>query len=89
MINIHTEQIMGLKEARSIIPGNPAPATLWRWRTRGVRGAKLETVVVGNRRYTSREAVSRFVEAMNGPRVGAQRDKRLVDAERKLDSLGI
>jgi hypothetical protein len=45
-------------------------ATFERWRTRGVRlpnggRAVLETVRVGGRRYTSAEAVERFVDRTN------------------------
>lgn len=41
----------------------PNISTLHRWATRGVRGVVLETVAVGHVRYTSIEAVRRFLEA--------------------------
>lgn len=41
----------------------PNISTLHRWATRGVRGVVLETVAVGHVRYTSIEAVQRFLEA--------------------------
>jgi hypothetical protein len=41
----------------------PNISTLHRWATRGVRGIKLETVAVGHVRYTSIEAVRRFLNA--------------------------
>jgi hypothetical protein len=41
----------------------PNISTLHRWATRGVRGVKLETVAVGHVRYTSIEAVRRFLSA--------------------------
>lgn len=37
--------------------------TLWRWMTHGANGIKLESFMIGGRRYTTREALSRFVEA--------------------------
>ncbi len=49
-----------------------APPTIWRWYKKGVRGVRLETFVVGNRRFTTEEAFGRFVErntaAANGER---------------------
>lgn len=47
------------------VPGSPNPAKLARWARFGVRGTKLETVVVGGRRYTSPAAVRRFIERLN------------------------
>jgi DNA helicase HerA-like ATPase len=41
----------------------PNISTLHRWATRGVRGVTLETVAVGHVRYTSIEAVRRFLAA--------------------------
>ena len=35
-------------------------STVHRWRVRGARGVKLETLLVGGRRYTSEEALERF-----------------------------
>ena len=37
-------------------------STVHRWRLRGARGTKLETVLVGGRRYSSEEALLRFFE---------------------------
>ncbi|MBX3437201.1 MAG: DUF1580 domain-containing protein [Planctomycetaceae bacterium] len=39
----------------------PNISTLHRWRLHGVRGHKLETVLVGGRRFTSDEALERFI----------------------------
>ena len=35
-------------------------STVWRWVLRGVKGHRLESFLVGGRRYTTREAVGRF-----------------------------
>jgi hypothetical protein len=37
--------------------------TVHRWRLRGVRGVRLETIVIGGRRVTSHEALTRFAAA--------------------------
>ncbi len=54
-------------EARTAFPGRRrlGYATLHRWRSEGVRGVRLETILVGGLRYTSREAIDRFIEAQN------------------------
>ncbi|HEX5105013.1 MAG TPA: DUF1580 domain-containing protein [Pirellulaceae bacterium] len=40
----------------------PSPATLHRWRLRGLRGVRLETFLRGGRRFTTRDAVENFFE---------------------------
>ena len=40
-------------------------STCYRWRTRGCRGVKLETILIGGSRFTSLEALDRFVEQTN------------------------
>jgi Protein of unknown function (DUF1580) len=39
-------------------------STVMRWRTRGVRGARLEAFRLGGRWVTSREALARFIAAV-------------------------
>ena len=54
--------------ARAKLPGNPSIATRWRWIQRGVRGGvKLESIIIGGQRYTSAEAVARFIARLNAP----------------------
>lgn len=48
------------KIARSL-PKKPSPACLWRWHRKGVNGIKLETVVVGGRRFTTERSWAAFV----------------------------
>ena len=40
-----------------------SPSTLHRWRLRGCRGIKLETLLIGGTRTTSSEALQRFFSA--------------------------
>src|SRR5262245_66623007 len=69
---VHGESLISLPEACRIIPGRPHLATVYRWFQRGVRGGiKLETALVGGRRFTSREAVQRFVDRLSGDRSDA------------------
>lgn len=60
-IDIHGESLVPLVEAPAHIPGRPHLSTIHRWIQRGVRGLKLDTVVVGTRRFTSHEAIERFI----------------------------
>lgn len=62
-IDIHAERMIPFTEAPEHIPGRPSLATVHRWRLRGARGARLESVLVGGKRFTSAEAIQRFIEA--------------------------
>ena len=62
-----TETLIPFNSAREAFPGGKrlSLATLHRWRLHGVRGTRLETILIGGSRYTSTEAIQRFVEAQN------------------------
>ncbi len=50
----------------------PAPATIWRWMTLGIkspngRRIKLDAKKVGGKLYASPEALARFIQAQNPP----------------------
>jgi hypothetical protein len=66
--NLHllTEDVVSMSQAAREVPGKPSPSTLWRWSRRGIDGVTLETVKVGSRIFTSRQAVTRFLEATQG-----------------------
>ncbi len=98
MICIHTENLLTLTEASKTLPGRPHTSTLWRWHTKGVRGGvKLETIVIGGLRYTSSEAIERFVERTTAvadgepapQRTTSQRNKAIEKAEQELADAGI
>ena len=65
MIDHTTESLILFDDAGSEIPGNPSRCTLYRWMLRGSRGVKIETLICGNKRFTSREAIARFIAAQN------------------------
>lgn len=96
-IDIESETLIEFQHASGAFPGErrPAIATLHRWRQRGVRGVKLETVLIGGIRYTSREAIVRFIAAQNPNDVPAthvitatQRRKLAEAAHRALRKAG-
>jgi hypothetical protein len=65
-IDVDTEDLIPFQQAAAHIPGRPCLQTLHRWRQKpGVRGVVLETILVGGIRYTSREAIRRFIAAQN------------------------
>ncbi|MCC9602884.1 DUF1580 domain-containing protein [Stieleria sp. JC731] len=67
-LNLLTEDVISLTEARNFLPEvrgqkRPHVSTVWRWSLRGVGGVKLETVKIGSRIVTSKQAVTRFIAA--------------------------
>lgn len=67
------EDLLTLSQAAEMLPrGRDGKkrhlSTLWRWITYGVRGQKLESILIGNVRYTSREAIDRFIARLNAVR---------------------
>jgi hypothetical protein len=96
MIDHEKERLLSMTEASKLLPGRPNVATLWRWRTTGCRGIKLESMLSGGRRYTSVEALRRFLEqvteAADGPfirpRTSQQRESDIRRAEKELSEAG-
>jgi hypothetical protein len=77
-----------------------ATTTTWRWISRGVRSVRLESFSIGGRRWTTRQAFARFVQATtqaanshaanSTPSVtGKQRDAAIKRAEDKLAAAGV
>ncbi len=67
-LNLLTEDVISLTEARNFLPEvggqkRPHVSTVWRWSLRGVGGVKLETVKIGSRIVTSKQAATRFIAA--------------------------
>jgi hypothetical protein len=94
MIDIARESLIRMARVAAIVPDRPSLCTIWRWRTRGVGGRKLETVTIGGRTYTSVEAVARFAHQQGGSdapviRTPAARERAIGKAERELSDAGI
>ncbi|MDB5390219.1 MAG: hypothetical protein JWM11_5865, partial [Planctomycetaceae bacterium] len=91
------ETLIHFATAAREFPGRPiCIQTLHRWRLHGVRGAKIETCLIGGLRYTSKEAIARFVAAQNGgdrSEVGtltkSQRQRQSEAARRELAEMGV
>jgi hypothetical protein len=66
--HILSEEVISLNKACKELPpdNRPHPSTIWRWAKIGVRGVKLETLKIsGTATITSRQAVTRFIVALN------------------------
>ncbi len=95
-IDPDTETIITLGEAcRLVPPRGISTACMARWIVTGVRGAVLETIRIGGRRLTSREALGRFFAAQNRDQTPVavispkQRRRQAETADRQLQEAGI
>jgi hypothetical protein len=89
MSSLLDENLLPLDEARRALPIAPvAKATIWRWSLHGVGGVMLETITIGTRRYTSREALTRFVEATTSARTPRDHDGREPTVDDSRDAQG-
>ena len=92
-----SDDLLTFPQASREIAGRPHVSTIHRWRLNGVRGVRLETVLVGGRRFVSRDALDKFIAqttaAADGHPIPAHSDKQrelAIDAaEKNLVSLGI
>ena len=89
MIDILSEETFSLTQAAKLkcLPRRrggkrPSVSTLFRWATVGVRSVVLETIQAAGARCTSREALSRFFEALT---YGADRPAVRTPANRQHD----
>ena len=101
MVELSSESLISLKDACAYLPGRPHISTMWRWIKRGIAGIRLETVKVGGKRFTSVEAIERFIAsttaeadiALSGdnsaPRVASNREKQVDQARRICNSHGV
>lgn len=92
MIDPSSEHLLTFAEAAKALPHPVHISCLHRWRQRGVRGVRLETCMIGGRRYTSREALERFSAATTAAAEGKaqpartprQRQQAIEQAEREM-----
>lgn len=104
MIDISSEQVVTLATSTKFLPkrrkgARPNVATLYRWAQTGVRGIRLETLMVGGTRCTSMEALQRFFDAITAacepttpsiaPRHTTARRRQIEAAEKRLAQAGI
>jgi hypothetical protein len=73
MDDLFRDELLTLAAAASLLPTRPHVSTLWRWCRRGVKGVRLQTVIVGGRRYTKASFLSDFVAQLTDPRADMPR----------------
>jgi hypothetical protein len=95
----HLEPVASLFERRAGF--RPSRPTLWRWRNKGVRGARLDMVLIGNKWFSTSAAVGEFLRAQTakgladprGPHAGrviaAANAKRRKATAAKLKKAGL
>jgi hypothetical protein len=96
MIDIANETVIPITEAPQHIPGRPSVVTVWRWVLNGTRAGKLESVLVGGRRFTSIESIQRFAlqstaaaDGVAPVRTSRQRERKITAAERACERAGL
>jgi hypothetical protein len=96
-IDVASETLLTFTEAARSLPKRVHPSTIFRWKLRGVRGVRLESCVIGGRRFTSAEAIERFAAATtaaadgmpSSTRTPRQRQRDIERAEAELAKVGI
>lgn len=96
MLNLDPTKFISLSEAAAILPGRPSLCSLHRWTRRGVRGVRLETLLVGGKRFTTAEALQKFADAVTAAGASAPTrsaavlsNRRAISAEAELERDGI
>ena len=92
MIDIANETVIPIAEAPKHIPGRPSLATVWRWVLNGTRAGKLESFLVGGRRFTTLQSIQRFAQQSTAAADGdttpsltsRQRERQISRAEAEM-----
>ncbi len=71
-----SESLVPVNKAGVLFPCPVGRTALERWMRSGVRGVRLESLLIGSRRFTSKEAIARFIEQTNEPRDTTSRVRR-------------
>ncbi|MCA9179419.1 MAG: DUF1580 domain-containing protein [Planctomycetales bacterium] len=79
MFDFQTEETIPISQLPILLPSRPHISTVWRWIKRGCRGVHLETILIGGKHFTSKEALKRFVDATS-------RDGGVVDSGHRSDT---
>lgn len=95
------EEVIPLETAGNYIPGRPSRPTCFRYAFKGVLGEdgqrhKLPSILSCNKRWTSKEAITRFLMAINAPAIPVaaavsqtRRQAQKAAAKQELAALGV
>ncbi len=88
-VQLQNESLIAFSEVPNCLPKRNGKkthyATVYRWALKGARGKILESILVGGVRYTSREALHRF---LNGKSPIARRSDYETTLDRILNEKG-
>ncbi len=73
-IDYEKDDLLSIADATRNIPGHPSPRTVRSWINPGIRGVRLETILLGGRRWTSKQALKEFVDQVT--RAGAVESRK-------------
>ena len=92
-IDLECDELIPIGElVKERLPGKRlSPATIWRWRLKGVRGVRLESVLVGGCWCTTRAAFAEFLRAQTAVANAAHKQGtgRSEDTARDLEAAGL
>ena len=83
---MQTGNYLSLAEAARTVPGDPSPATLWRWIAKGCNGVKLAAVRFGDRYFVTAEALEDFGRAAAAAPKNGRSSRRLDDQRARTDA---
>ena len=91
-------ELIPIRRLSSLLPGNPTLQSIYRW-MHGIGGVRLETTVIGGRRYVSKEQVQDFIGKRSQPgthlraesptRKNRRRQKQIESARKFLEKEGL
>jgi len=92
MIDFQHDELLTLTEAAALLPsarrGRKVNATtIGRWAKHGIRGVKLESILVGCARKTTREALQQFFRALAKGEAPAIRPQRAIRREGEASAM--
>ena len=94
MINIETDEVLPIERARLWLGERtgtaPSKVTFHRWITSGVKGVILESLLIGGRRVTSKEALQAFIAGRSGGKAvvpSARRRREIAEASKACDRI--
>jgi hypothetical protein len=74
--DLREDQPLSIRDAAELLGKltgqKPHVSTLWRWCLKGCKGAKLESICIGGKRFVTATAIERFIEASSEARPARQ-----------------
>jgi len=88
--SIQPEKLLVADALKRRLGYRPSPTTIWRWRTNGVNGVKLQAERCGQKWMTTMDDVEDFVKGQNTPqREESKPEARDEATTRRLHAAGL